>query len=292
MLTFLALCLLSRIAYTFNDVLVGELARKHDRLEIAAFRGLSLGVTMAPLLLWVTAPAWGALAGRSGELFLLICVTAVANVLQLEAARHLPFGLRAALLVTGVALGGLALGAWFFGERLSVAELGWCALVLTSAVLGSLGDHSTEGLTANVPKGALLTLASSALLCVAALLFTRLSRATHPMLVAWAWELGAGLVLLPPLLFRWRRGFEPFALRRFLRTGLCSLPTVVGTSATAVALTLGSLGVWSAVAGTQALMSAVLGAVWHREKIGMRRWSYFVLGATGIAGLALAQNAK
>jgi drug/metabolite transporter (DMT)-like permease len=292
MLTFLALCLLSRVAYTFNDVLVGELARKHDGMEIAAFRGVSLGISMAPLLFWVAPSAWDALGARSGELLVLISVTAVANVLQLEAARHLPFGLRAALLVTGVAIGGLALGAWFFGERFSPAELGWCAVIVTSAVLGSLGDHSTDGFTANVPKGAVLTLASSALLCVAALSFTRLARSTHPMLVAWAWELGAGALLIPPLLWRRRRGFEPLVLRRFLRTGLCSLPTVVGTGATAVALTLGSLGVWSAVAGTQALLSAGLGAVRHRERIGARRWSYFVLGAAGIAGLALAQTAK
>jgi hypothetical protein len=39
MLTFLALCLLSRIAYTFNDMLVGQLAREHDGVEISTFRG-------------------------------------------------------------------------------------------------------------------------------------------------------------------------------------------------------------------------------------------------------------
>ena len=64
MLTFLGLCLLSRIAYTFNDVLVGELARKHDGLEISMFRGLSLGVTMAPVLIWVPARAWAELSQR------------------------------------------------------------------------------------------------------------------------------------------------------------------------------------------------------------------------------------
>lgn len=290
MLTFLALCVLCRVAYTFNDVLVGELAREHDGMEIATFRGLSLGVTMAPLLFFVGPGAWEGLAARPGELLFLVAITAVGNVLHLEAARHLPFGLRAAVLVAGVALGGIALGAWFFGERFSVVELGWCALVVTSGVLASLGDHSTERLAANVPKGAVLTLATSALLSVAAFTFARLARATDPLLVGWVWELGIGVLLLVPLLSRRRGRLAPGAPGRFLKTGLWSLPTVVGTGASAVALTLGPLGVWSALAGTQALVSAALGARWHREKIGPRRWAYFVLGALGVGGLALAQH--
>jgi drug/metabolite transporter (DMT)-like permease len=292
MLTFLALCLLSRIAYTFNDVLVGELARTHDGVEIATFRGLGLGLTMAPLLFWVAPGAWAALAARPGEVAFLVAVTSIGNVLHLEAARHLPFGLRAALLVAGVAVGGISLGTLFFEERFSFVELGWCTLVVVSGVLAAMGDHSTEKLSANVPKGAILTLTTSALLSVAAFSFARLARATDPMLVGWVWEFGIGLLLVVPLLWRKRGHLAPGVARRFLRTALCSLPTVVGTGATAVALTLGPLGVWSALAGTQALLSAALGAAWHREKLGPRRWSYFVLGALAIGGLAFAQRTE
>lgn len=292
MLTFLALCLLSRIAYTFNDVLVGELARKHDGAEIAMFRGVTLGVTMAPLLLWVAPGSWAALASRSLELAFLIGVTAVGNVLHLEAARHLPFGLRAALLVAGVAVGGIGLGTGLLGERFGPAELAWCGLVVVSGVLSALGNHSTETLTANVPKGAALTLTTSALLSVAAFSFARLARATDPLLVGWVWEFGIGALLTVPVLARRRGRLAPGVLRRFLRTGLCSLPTVVGTGATSIALTLGPLGIWSALAGAQALLSAALGAAWYREKLGALRWSYLALGALGIAGLAFAQHAE
>lgn len=288
MLTFLGLCLLSRIAYTFNDVLVGDLAREHDGTEISMFRGLSLGVTMAPLLFWVPAGAWAGLLERPGQLAFLIVVTAVANVMHLEAARYLPFGLRAAVLVAGIAVGGLVLGAWVLGERLSGGELGWCALIVASGMLSALGDHSTEKLVANVPKGAALTVGAAVLLSVAVLSFARLARATNPLLVAWVWEFGIGVLLVVPWLLR-RGSIEPGVARRFFSTGLHSLPTVAGTGLSAVALTLGPLGLWSAIAGAQALVSAALGAAWHREKLGARRWACFVLGALGIAGLALAQ---
>jgi len=289
-LTVIALCLLSRIAYTFNDVLVGELAREHDGLEVATYRGLSLGLAMAPLLSRVSPGAWQALAARPGELAILVAITAVANLLHLEAARHLPFGLRAAILVAGIALGGIALGAWLLDERFSLAELGWCALVATSGVFASLGDHSTQDLTANVPRGAALTIATATLLSVAAFLFARLARTTDPLLVGWAWEFGIGIVLVGPLLWRSRGHWKPGVAQRFVQTGVRSLPTVVGTGATSVALALGPLGLWSALAGAQALASAVLGAVWHRENVGPKRWACFALAAVGIAGLALSRQ--
>jgi drug/metabolite transporter (DMT)-like permease len=290
MLVFFSLCLLSRIAYSFNDVLIGGLARRHDGMEISAWRGVSLGITMAPLLGWVSPSAWAALTARPFELLLLVSVTAGANLLQLQAARYLPFGLRAALFVAGIALGGIALGSRFLGEHFGFAELGWSGLIVLAAVLAALGDHSSDGLDANVPKGALLAVAAAAFMAVAALLFARLARATDPLLLGWAWEFGAGAVLLVPLLIRQRGRWQPGVGGRFLRTALFSLPTVVGTGASAVALTLGPLGVWAALAGTQALVSAGLGAAWHHERIGPRRWLYFVLGAIGVCGLAAARR--
>ncbi len=115
MLTFVLLCLLSRVAYSFNDVWIGRLARKHGRTEVAALRGISLGFTMAPLLALVPARAWSALSGHLGELALLVTITAGSNLLQLAAVRYLPFGLRATLSVSGVALGGILLGATLLG---------------------------------------------------------------------------------------------------------------------------------------------------------------------------------
>jgi drug/metabolite transporter (DMT)-like permease len=290
MLPFLALCLLSRVAYSFNDVFTGRLARRHGRMELATFRGLSLGVAMAPLLCWVPAGAWQDLADRWHELLLMVSITAAANVLQLQSARFLPFGLRAAFIVMALAVCGVALGVGFLGESVSLSQLGWCTLIVGSAMLAALGDHSSDEFVADVRKGAALALGSATLIAIAALFFARLARTTHPLLVAWSWEFGIGLVLLGPLLWRQRGGWEPGVMRRFLRVGVAASPTVVGSAASGIALTLGPLGMWSALAGTQALFTAGLGVLWHRERMGSRRWLCFLLGAAGVFGLALARH--
>jgi len=287
---FLLLCLTSRVAYSFNDVWTGRLARRHGRVEVAALRGVSLGLTMAPLLWFARRGAWSALLGHWVELAVLVSLTACSNVLQLHAARSLPFGLRAAVSVSTVALGGILLGFAVLGEHLGAGELVWGALVVSSAALAALGDHSSEELRADVPKGTLLALGSSALMAVAALFLLRLSRATDPLLAAWCWEFGSGLVLVPLLFWRGRGRLAAGTGTRFLRTATASLPTVVGSGASALALTRGPLGLWGALAGTQVLFTALLGASLHREKIGPARWLCFACGAGGVFALALSRG--
>ena len=285
MAQFLALCLVSRLFYTFNDVFMGQLARRHDRLELAALRGVSLGLSMAPLLFWVPRAAWASLWSDWTTLGSVVVLTALANVLQLQSARFLPFGLRASIIVTGISLGSVLLGSAVLGERLSGAALGFCALIVLCAVLAALGEHARHEIEPRLTLGTLLALLSAALMAVVALLTKSLTERTHALLVAWSWQFGAGLVLVPLMLLR---RSTPSALpRQFARVALASSPTVIGSSASMLALGLGRLGFWGALAGTQVLFTAVLGVLWHRELMTFRRWACFAGAALGIAGLAL-----
>ncbi len=285
--TFLALCLVSRLAYAFNDVLVGRLAREYGHVEVAAFRGLALGLTMAPLLLWVPAVAWISLARLWPTYLLMIALTAAANVLQNRSARCLPFGLRAALMIATVSIVSVVLGTAFFAERLSSAQTALCLVLVGSAVLAALGDHAAHEIRPDIPKGAALALGSGVGLALAGALTKRLVTDTDPLLTAWAWEFGAGAILLGPLVWQWRRGRPPALGRRFARAASASSPTVIGSGASMVALQLGALGLWGALAGTQVLFIAILGVRWHREAMGVQRWLSFMATAAAISGLAL-----
>jgi drug/metabolite transporter (DMT)-like permease len=289
MLLFLSLCVIARFAYAFNDVLVGAVARECGRLEVAALRGVSLGLTMAPLLWWVPRPAWHALAQRWPVYLLLISLTGLCNVLQNHAARQLPFGLRAAITLAGVSLTTVASGAAFFAERLTAAQAAFCLALVASAAVAALGDHAAHEIQPDIPRGSAFALAAGTGLGLAAVMTRSLAVATHPFLVAWAWEFGAGAILLAPLAAQWwRRGVAPALGRRFWRIAAASAPTVAGSGMSMVAIGLGPLGVWGALSGTQVLFIALLGARWHREAMGLRRWLCFLAAAAAVAGLALA----
>src|SRR5262245_39999643 len=145
MLTFLALCLVARLSYSLNDIFIGRLARSHGRTEVAAMRGLSLGASMSPWLLWVPAAAWGQLAAHASLLLVTVAVTALANIAQLHAARLLPFGLRAALMISSMATGSALIGWAVLGEAWTPLELGLGALLVGSAVAVALGNHPPAG---------------------------------------------------------------------------------------------------------------------------------------------------
>jgi drug/metabolite transporter (DMT)-like permease len=287
MAVFIALCLLSRFAYSLNDVFVGQLARRYGRMEVAAWRGVSLGITMSPLLLWVPRSGWSALGARWPELLLLVTVTGIANVLQLQAARNLPFGLRAAFMIAGIAVGSLIFGRIFLGEILSTAQIGLALLMVVSSVAAALGAHASHEITPDIRKGALFAGAAAVLMAFVGLLVTRLARASDPLLVAWAWEFGAGAILVAPMLFRWRESFSAGLFGRFRKIAIASLPTVVGSGGSVLALTLGTFGVWGAIAGTQLLFTAALGVLLHKETMGALRWVCFAVAGACLSGLLL-----
>jgi drug/metabolite transporter (DMT)-like permease len=125
-------------------------------------------------------------SAEPGTLGAIVAITALANVLQLQAARYLPFGLRASIILTGTALGTELLGYSVLGERLSVATGAWCALVVLGAVLAAPGEHASHEIEPRLLPGILLSLTSAGLMAVVALLTKGLTERTHALLTAWS----------------------------------------------------------------------------------------------------------
>jgi len=291
MLTFVALCLLARFGYSLNDIFIGRLARRQGRMEVAAFRGTSLGLAMAPWLLLVPAAAYAALLRHPVAVLLTVGVTALGNILQLHAVRYIPFGLRAAVMICTMAVCSLLIGWSVLGERLSALQVLLSAVLVASGAAVALGSHAHAEIQLDVPRGAALTVGAGTLMACAVSGVKFLAHETHPLLAAYAWEFGAGLILLAPALLRSHgaRDTDPLP-RRFGRVALASLPTALASGASVLALDFGNLGLWGALGGTQILFTAALGALWHKETLGPRRWALMTIAASAVAGLALAGN--
>jgi drug/metabolite transporter (DMT)-like permease len=290
MLTFVALCLVARFSYSLNDVFIGRLARRHGRMRVAAFRGLSLGASMTPWLLFVPATAWSALSGQPWTLLFTAAVTAVANILQFHGARYLPFGLRAAIMLTTMATTSLLVGWLLLDERLSPLQMALCVVLVGSALAAALGSHVAQDIEIDIARGAVLTVLAGVLMIAAVFGVKLLAHATHPLLAAWAWEFGAGLILLGPVLWRARHDGAAQAPVSFRQVAIAALPTALASGASVLALDFGELGLWGAIGGTQILFTAAVANVWQREALGLRRWLCMGVSAVAVAGLALTRG--
>jgi len=131
-----------------------------------------------------------------------------------------------------------------------------------------------------------VAVAAAGLMSWIAFLVRGLALDTNYFLTAWAWEFGSGIVLVGPLIWSFRRVGLAGLTTRWWRILVASSPTVVGSSASLAAMTLGKLGLWAAMGGMQVLLTALLGALWHRETVGIRRWLCFAVAALAVAGLA------
>jgi drug/metabolite transporter (DMT)-like permease len=186
-------------------------------------------------------------------------------------------------------VGALLFGWLLFGEHLTWLQALLAAVLIASAVIAALGTHAAHEIQPDVKRGGIFMAVMALLMAIIAVLLRDLAEDSHPLLMAWAWEFGSGLVLVGPLLWIYRRGCGPFLPQRIWQIALASSPTVVGSGANVMALTLGKLGLWGALGGTQVLFTAVLGAWWHRETVGARRWLCFAAAAAAIAGLSLSR---
>jgi hypothetical protein len=96
-------------------------------------------------------------------------------------------------------------------------------------------------------------------------------------------------LLVPALLRRPAPSADPVAVR-FKHVALASLPTALASGASVLALDFGELGLWGALAGTQILFTAALGALWHHEALGRLRGALMTVAAAAVAALALVKS--
>lgn len=290
---YLTLCVIARLALAFNDIFTGRLARTCSATEVVMWRGLGLGVWMAPLLGLVPASAWHQLPLYYWPLLRATLFAVLSLVCEMRAAKLMPFGVRGVFMMGSGALGGLAVGILYFHEALGMGTLFFCALLTAASIVLSLGDHSTHELeNPKIMRGILLSLACGGWISLAMADMTVLLRATHPLLAGWAWEFLIGIFCLPLLLVDWPVASAWNWWQRGWRIAVAGSPTVIGTGASFWAVSFGPMSISSVFSGLQAAFIAMLGAYWHREKIGPVRWLLIALTVLSIAGIGWTMRAS
>jgi hypothetical protein len=105
-------------------------------------------------------------------------------------------------MISSMAGCSLLIGWGVFDERLTLLQVVLCIVLVASGVGVALGTHAKAEIEVDAPRGAAYTIAAGAVMACAMTGVKLLARETHPLLAAWAWEFGAGAILLAPALFR------------------------------------------------------------------------------------------
>jgi drug/metabolite transporter (DMT)-like permease len=290
---YLTLLTVAVFAYAVQNTLFGALVRRHDLAMVVTWRGLSLLVTMSPLLLLADRSRFAGLAEAAGPLALACGLAAAANLCASVVVRCLPIGIANAFNQGLAAVFTLALAWPILGEQPGGPALVWIALVLGAVGwLGAAGGRGPQPVTRATVVIGISAAIVFGLLMAGALLALKLVTATaDPFLAAWAWEGGIGLVCLGGLLVRriLRRGAPVAAAPAVLgRIALCAWPTLLGTGCYTRATTLGGLGTAGAVLSTIMVGAAIFARWFLGERLTGQQWAAILAACGAVVGLSLA----
>jgi|GEM_PF-868856 len=286
---FFGLSLTALIAYSLQYTLVASFYRQMDRLSAVAYRGVSLGITMAPLLLFVPFKDQEDLAKLAPMMLVASIITTVGNWCAANAVAYLSVGVSNALSMSFVTVTAVLLGFAALGEVLSPIQLGLIAATLLGVVGLGLAkskdalidkQHATKGLLQSVLAGVFLG--------IGFVMVASASRKYHPFLVGYVWEFTIGLIAV---LMCWMRklqrgpGLEPVSLKKFTRLALYCAPTAVGTGAYAAATTIGPVGIATAIVCTMMVCTTLLARVMYKERLSRPQWAFLLVVCGLVAAL-------
>ena len=283
-MTFLfALC--SAFGYALQNALMTKMYRKLDGLSASCYRGLTLGISMSPLLLLTSPPAVSVPpAGMYAELLAAAILAGIANCIGALLFRLYPIGVANALCQGTFVAATTVLGIVFFSEQLSTMQYLCIMLITAGSVL--LAFESGKGL--RLSTGILALVVYGFALGGGFAYVGSLSRRVDPFFVAWAWELSIGVVLAVIGWGRFRLTGQAMAQISKADAGrillYCS-PTAIGTAGFALAPRDLPLGIVSAIGSTQLVFAAILAAIFSREMLSHRQLGLALLVLVAVVAL-------
>lgn len=265
---FLALVLISVAGYALQTTLMAPYYRR-DPLAGTAHRGLSLGITMAPLLFLAGAPSLLKFAGSFHLIFAASVLAFVCNIFTAVSLRHLPIGVSTGCQMGAIVITSTLLGVLGYGEVLRPMHVAGIGLILAG---NSAVCFAAQGSKVILDRKALVgitygILGGTSIAC-SYLFLTRLSREVDPYATAYFWELIIGVIALVLVLLRKKDPNSPNRLvwREFPKVLWRSSPTLLGTGGLALALTKGPLSIAAAVSSTVVIVVTVLSFILYRER--------------------------
>ncbi len=289
---FFLVALAATVAYAVQGTLLAGFFRRLDRLSVVTYRGLALGLTLLPLLLFI-GPVEPSAAMRMAPFILAAAaVAAVGNWCGGLAYSFLPVGIASALAMSFAAVVSGFIGFAVLGESLHLAQLAFVGLTLSGIVaLGAARSTGPLPREYNVPFGILHSLLFGGLTGIAFALIGCSSRQVHPFLVAYSYEFLTGIVAGAIAIARGFIGGNPLSTisrSDFTKILAVTSPTIVGTGCFAVAVSIGPVALATAILSTMMVFKTLLAMAVYHERPTVRQWCLLAFVCATVIGLKLS----
>lgn len=302
MFFFLLLC--SAFGYALQGALMAGIYRRFDRLNAIAYRGLSLGITMSPLLLFVPSNTGISLYSVFFHYVIACILAAFGNWCFAGVYTCFFVGIANALCVGFCSIMSMVFSYILLGDRVNLYQ-GSLALLLIVFLVATAATRNRQASLVSLPNadriilGVFLALLGGIFLGLAFTLVGYLSRNVHPLLIAWLWEFGIGVFAISIVYGRFVIGRQ-FGVNdlikprennlprdEIIKIALYSSPTILGTGCYAVALTLGPMPIAAALSATAVIFSTLFGYFFFKERLNNLQLSLLVINGLLIALIRL-----
>lgn len=285
---FFVLAVSSMFAFALQNTLLVRYARSMDGLSLAFYRNISFTVTLLPLLLFSNAEDIRAVFSLWPWLLLSGFTGGAALWLMFSAYQYIPVGVaRSFGRATTTVLMGVA-GIVVLQEHIAKEKLILIACIVAISIWLGAQRNPMKHLNNRLVNGVLLVVTASALICVTKFALTILSRTTDPLSSAYFWEISIAFsTVIIGMLRMLVTGTKPqrISMKIFLGIAACASPTLIGTGAYALAVTLGPVVITEAIGGGAPMVAALLAHWMYQEKLTRHQWIAIALILVAIAGL-------
>ena len=291
---FFIVALIATIAYAIQGTLMASYYRSMDQLSAVAYRGLSLGLSMLPLLLFVPSVDFGNVPSVAGSILIASVCAALGNLYIARAYCDLPVGIASGMAMSCAALLAGALGFFLLGEVLTPRQIFFSVLVLIALTL--LGTTRSTGSTPsnyNVRRGIVNCLLFGLFLGSAYSFVGMASRSIHPFLVGYLWEFTIGIIAALMAVSRRLIGGPTLTkapARDLWKITLYSSPTAIGTGLYALSMTMGPIGIATAIISTMMVFNTIFAMFLYKERLSAKQWMLLLLVCGGVIGLKLSSS--
>ena len=277
------------LAYSVQNTFMAKHYRRLDPLVVLTYRGLSMGISMLPLLLFVHRTEWVELPAVFPA---IVCgsVTGYASTWgNGMSLRYLPIGVSVALGMSGTAITALVIGLLFFHESISLAQLVPMAVLLGGVFgLGFTKSNHVSDYHYDPIRGSLYCVAYAFFNGLALSFVAWASRQINPFLVGYWWEFGVGIfgLAVMPMLTR-KSWASQLSSTDFIAVLKSASATAIGTGFCMLAMQSGPVGIVSAVLATMMVTNSLLAMAICGEHLSRRQWFMIAIVCAAVVILKL-----